>query len=261
MISSEITVTAIETTLSTNVIETNLVTTHQVVTTLATTGPAGPRGPAGIVPGATPPDNTALLWLDGEIIKAYDADLDEWVAIVVGEQGPPGEPGPAGEPGAQGLPGFQGEVGPQGISIIPYESDTPPNPDDHPLWLNATNAVLYYWYTDVDGGQWVAISGPAGPSGVAGADGPQGEIGPQGPAGADSMVPGPPGPAGADAPAYSHRHAWADPYDYLATAPDGSLDSAEVWTITRLTLNSAGTVTATGTATGAWDDRATLTYT
>jgi hypothetical protein len=74
-------------------------------------------------------------------------------------------------------------------------------------------------------------------------------------------VPGRPGQNGADAQVPARRHEWASPYDYCAQAPAGSLESAEVWSITRLTIAANGTV-VTETATNvAWDDRATATYT
>ena len=56
------------------------------------------------------------------------------------------------------------------------------------------------------------------------------------------------------------RHEWATPHDYAATATAGTADSASGWTVTRITVAANGTTT-TGTASGAWDDRATLTYT
>ena len=56
------------------------------------------------------------------------------------------------------------------------------------------------------------------------------------------------------------RYAAAGSYIYLGTAPAGTLDSAKTWTLTRLTLAADGSVSATETATDAWDDRATATY-
>ena len=57
----------------------------------------------------------------------------------------------------------------------------------------------------------------------------------------------------------SKRHEWTGIYDYMAWAPYGSNESSNVWTITRLIISSAGEVTK-GKATGAWSDRASLTY-
>jgi hypothetical protein len=56
------------------------------------------------------------------------------------------------------------------------------------------------------------------------------------------------------------RHEFASPYSYCGTAPTDTLDSAETWTLTRITLDATGTVIATETATDAWDNRATATY-
>ena len=60
--------------------------------------------------------------------------------------------------------------------------------------------------------------------------------------------------------ATERRHEWAAPYDYAATAPAGTADSASGWAITRITVAADGTTTVAH-ATGAWTDRATLTYT
>jgi len=54
-------------------------------------------------------------------------------------------------------------------------------------------------------------------------------------------------------------HAFSSPYDYNGHAAQGSSESAAVWTITRLTIASDGTTTK-GVATGAWTNRASLTY-
>lgn len=56
-------------------------------------------------------------------------------------------------------------------------------------------------------------------------------------------------------------HAWdsTNSYDYMGVAKYGTATSASTWTITRIIVASNGTTT-TGTATGAWDNRASLTY-
>src|SRR5574343_343743 len=56
------------------------------------------------------------------------------------------------------------------------------------------------------------------------------------------------------------RHAYSSPYSYAGTAPTGTADSASGWTIARIHVAANGTTTVTH-ATGAWADRATLTYT
>lgn len=58
----------------------------------------------------------------------------------------------------------------------------------------------------------------------------------------------------------ARRHEWTGTYDYCGTAAVGAAESASVWTITRIAINSNGSVT-TGVATGVkWTDRATATY-
>lgn len=57
----------------------------------------------------------------------------------------------------------------------------------------------------------------------------------------------------------SYRHDF-NVYDYLGVGPSGSLDGDNVWTITRLTIASNGSVTS-GVATDVnWTDRYTHTY-
>ena len=56
-----------------------------------------------------------------------------------------------------------------------------------------------------------------------------------------------------------YRHEF-NVYDYLGTAPTGSLEASNVWDITRLTIASNGSVT-TGVATNvSWTGRYTHTY-
>lgn len=72
---------------------------------------------------------------------------------------------------------------------------------------------------------------------------------------------GPQGPQGETA-LRERRHDWSSPYDYCGLAAVGSAENAAVWTITRLTINSSGDVTAVGTATNVtWTGRAGHTYT
>ena len=78
----------------------------------------GPSGPAGVA-GAT---NYQLARENG-----FTGTLTEWLATLVGAQGPTGTPGPMGPqgvPGATGAPGATGDPGPQG----PPGSDGPQGP-------------------------------------------------------------------------------------------------------------------------------------
>jgi hypothetical protein len=56
------------------------------------------------------------------------------------------------------------------------------------------------------------------------------------------------------------RAAWASPYHYYGSAVAGTAESSTGWTIGRMTTDADGVVTASGTATGAWSSRTTLTY-
>lgn len=59
---------------------------------------------------------------------------------------------------------------------------------------------------------------------------------------------------------FERRHEFTGTYSYMAYAPEGSAESAGVWIITRINVAADGTTTK-GTATGAWDNRYSLTYT
>jgi len=127
--------------------DTTVITVAAPITTLGIPGPQGENGDPGIDFGAEPPVDTGILWLDGDTLKKYDADLEEWTAIVVGEAGPMG---PAGATGPAGPAGPTGAAGADGADGLPGEPGPP---------------------------------GPPGLDGAPGADGLPGEIGPMGPPG------------------------------------------------------------------------------
>jgi hypothetical protein len=56
------------------------------------------------------------------------------------------------------------------------------------------------------------------------------------------------------------RHEWGPPYSYCGTAPGGSLETAEVWTVKRITVASDGSTTTATASNIAWTARATATY-
>jgi hypothetical protein len=93
---------------------------------------------------------------------------------------------------------------------------------------------------------------------------------PSGPAVARVTVPGGPsvvrlaipGPPGSTAPIYRVRIDSAiSGVIYTGRAASGTSESATGWAIKRRTFTAAGVLTGTGTATGAWSNRASLTYT
>jgi hypothetical protein len=56
------------------------------------------------------------------------------------------------------------------------------------------------------------------------------------------------------------RHEYVEPIIYAGTAPDGTLDSATSWTLTKITLNEQGGFVSRETATDSWNNRLTATY-
>ena len=116
---------------------------------------------------------------------------------------------------------------------------------------------------------YTALAGPTGAAGVAGATGATGPsggpAGPTGPQGIQGLTgsQGVTGPQGASS-ALSYRHEFTSTgngVDYVASAPAGSAEADSVWTITRLTITSAGSATISHATPVAWTNRLTATYT
>jgi len=175
------------------------------------TGATGPQGPAGSVgpqgePG--PRGDQGLQGLKGDAgDSAYDVavhngfigSVTEWLASLMGPQGPKGAPGdqgpqgeqgpvglagPEGPQGAAGLTGPQGEAGPageNGLACWDLNGNGKPDSEEN---LNGDDVI--------DIGDCQGEKGETGPQGPAGANGP---AGPQGPAGLQGE-PGRIGPQG-----------------------------------------------------------------
>ena len=93
-----------------------------------------------------------------------------------GAQGIQGDVGPTGPTGPTGSIGSTGATGPTGPTGRPYtltSSPTPPaNPQVGDQWLDNDTGVIYTYYADTDGSQWVELGGsldygPTGPTGPA----------------------------------------------------------------------------------------------
>jgi hypothetical protein len=72
-------------------------------------------------------------------------------------------------------------------------------------------------------------------------------------------IAGIPGADGGGGSSKEIRHEWNSPYDYIATAPEGTSESSTTWTITRIEVFADGT-TSTTTATDSWNNRVTAVY-
>jgi hypothetical protein len=173
-------------------------------------------------------------------------------------------------------------------------SDTAPENASHgDVWYNSNNGGLFIYFEDIDSEQWVQV-GLAGPKGDTGDPGPTGETGEPGVAiqetepedtnvlWFDTSVDGAGIPLGGTAgqvlakvdsgdfntewitpsgggSSKEVRHEWDSPYDYIATATSGTLDSETTWSITRIEVFADGT-TLTTTSTDSWNNRETAVY-
>lgn len=99
----------------------------------------------------------------------------------------------------------------------------------------------------------VRLTVPQGPSVI-------GVTVPSSPAVVRIGIPGPPGNQGPAAPEYAVRINATAGLIYTGRAPSGSTESSADWTIKRRTFSVAGVLQTTGTATGAWSNRTSLTY-
>lgn len=142
----------------------------------------------------------------------------EWLASLVGAEGPQGvqgPEGPAGPQGEQGIAGPEGPVGPEGpqgpegpvgaglevLGTVPTYADLPATSTAGDAYLVDADGLLYIsdgtgFPPDGQGAEFRGPQGPVGPEGPQGLQGPQGETGTQGPEGPQGLQ-GPEGPAGA----------------------------------------------------------------
>jgi hypothetical protein len=155
------------------------------------TGPQGEQGIQGIQGEQGEPGTPGEAGADG--LSAYEIAVadgfvgteSEWLASLVGAQGPQGE---VGETGPQGAQGIQGETGPQG-----EQGETGAQGDDG---LSAYEIAVENGFVGTEGEWLESLIGPEGPQGIQGETGPQGEVGEQGPQG-EQGVQGETGPQGA----------------------------------------------------------------
>jgi hypothetical protein len=56
------------------------------------------------------------------------------------------------------------------------------------------------------------------------------------------------------------RHTWIEPYSYCGIAPNGSLDTSNVWIISRITVNSNGSTSVATSSNVAWSNITTIDY-
>ena len=157
----------------------------------------GPQGVSTIIRGEVPtssdlPNDAGLgdayITQDTDHIWVNNGEELGWVdcGSIKGPQGEKGDTGERGPIGVDGEQGPQGEPGPTGgIGEAPNDgdyyarkdlgwakfvvvttNDTPPaGPKDGWLWWNSATAIMYVYYDDGSGSQWVQVGGSAGGGG------------------------------------------------------------------------------------------------
>ena len=118
-------------------------------------------------PPVVPVQQSGKIWNDTDDLQSFfwDPDAGAWVSF--GQTGPPGPAGPFGPPGKV-------IVSDNPPIVYPASGDQAARPlESGDLWFNSSVALLYVYYVDNTGPQWVSISitGPQGPPGPAGSDG------------------------------------------------------------------------------------------
>ena len=161
--------------------------------------------------------------------------IGHWGISSGGTTGPTGATGATGLNGSTGITGATGATGIQGI-------------------IGATGKTGCKGVTGVTG-----ITGATGITGCSGNDGSNGVTGATGVTG-NNGTNGSTGATGATGPVFSSRTDWVNPYDYMGVAVQGSSETTYVWTITRITVSSAGNVTTSVLYNRRWSDHLTLTY-
>ena len=120
-------------------------------------------------PPVVPVQQPGKIWNDTDNLSSFfwDPDTQTWVGW--GQAGPPGPPGPFGPPGAV-------IVSDDPPIVYPASGDQAARAlASGDLWFNSSVALLYVYYIDNTGPQWVSISitgpqGPQGPPGTGGGD-------------------------------------------------------------------------------------------
>jgi hypothetical protein len=205
-------------------------------------GPAGPQGPRGIQgsPGVQGPQGPRG-YTGAAGVSAYRVALDngfvgteaDWLASLIGAEGPRGETG------------IQGETGRP--AVILSGAGAPPSDQGLPgdYWLNETTSTLYGPRTGsiASGFTWPSTGTPLrGPTGPTGDTGPTGPTGPTGATGATGAT-GPTGPTGATGP----KGDTGDTGPTGATGPAGA-DGADGATGATGPAGADGAAGATGAA-------------
>ena len=126
------------------------------------TGATGPTGPAGsgsgsaYITGPTAPTapSAGALWFNTSngLSSIYydDGDTSQWVSLSEA--------------------GITGPQGPVGSLIMDISESSPTGPTAGQVWYESGEGKLYFYYEDIDSGQWVEIASTIGPTGPSGTD-------------------------------------------------------------------------------------------
>ena len=191
--------------------------------------------------------------------------IGHWGISSGGTTGPTGATGATGLNGSTGITGATGATGIQGI--IGATGKTGCKGVTGVTGITGATGITGCSGNDGSNGVTGAtgVTGNNGTNGSTGATGATGLQGTQGVTGATGVTGnngtnGSTGATGATGPVFSSRTDWVNPYDYMGVAVQGSSETTYVWTITRITVSSAGNVTTSVLYNRRWSDHLTLTY-
>ena len=115
-------------------------------------------------PASLPYEQPGKVWHDTDAFLDYfwDDNANTWVSF--NKSGTNGPPGPAGPPGKV----IVGDTPP--TSYPESGSNEERDLESGDLWFDSFHVIMYIWYEDNTGGQWVAtaLPGPPGPQGPPG---------------------------------------------------------------------------------------------
>ena len=138
------------------------------------TGPTGPTGASSTVTGPTGPTGPqgveSFAYVTGPTAPTSPGDGDLWFNTFNGLSSFYYNDGSSSQWVALSEAGITGPMGPVGSLIMDISESSPTGPTAGQVWYESGEGKLYFYYEDIDSGQWVEIASTIGPTGPSGTD-------------------------------------------------------------------------------------------